>query len=195
MSAKGKLAICGFSKTLHTEWCEADLFSLNIASAFIHTSNMPRRGIQLKISYRVSQKFVPIISCTISCILLITLFLLEISRRYLFHYREHAFRISVTGIPFLFVCLFVFFLITFCSRCGVKWDTACSPQMIHFELFYQLVRRSQFSPQTVFVQFRQLYIYIYIYIYKIYFCKKAAFLRKKAAFLCKKAAFLQIKRL
>ena len=38
--------------------------------------------------------------------------------------------------------LFVFF-ITFCSRCGMKWDTACRPtsgqQMIHFELFYRLV--------------------------------------------------------
>ena len=56
MSAKGKLAICGFSKTLHTEWCKADLFSLNIASAFIHTSNMPRRGILLKLSYMMSRK-------------------------------------------------------------------------------------------------------------------------------------------
>ena len=25
------------------------------------------------------------------------------------------------------------------------------PQMIHFELFYHLVRRSQFNPQTIFV--------------------------------------------
>ena len=30
------------------------------------------------------------------------------------------------------------------------------PQMIHFELFYHLVRRSQFNPQTIFVWFRQL---------------------------------------
>ena len=30
------------------------------------------------------------------------------------------------------------------------------PQMIHFELFYHLVRRIQFHPQTKFVQFRQL---------------------------------------
>ena len=34
------------------------------------------------------------------------------------------------------------------------------PQMIHFELFYHLVRRFQFNPQTLFVQFRQLKNYI-----------------------------------
>ena len=45
MSPKGKLAICGFSKILHTEWWKADLFSLNIAAAFTHSSNMPKRGI------------------------------------------------------------------------------------------------------------------------------------------------------
>ena len=56
MSAKGKLAICGFSKTLHTEWSKADLFSLNIATAFTDTSNMPRRGILLKLSSMMSRK-------------------------------------------------------------------------------------------------------------------------------------------
>ena len=30
------------------------------------------------------------------------------------------------------------------------------PQMIHFELFYLLVRRIQLNPQTKFVEFRQL---------------------------------------
>ena len=35
-------------------------------------------------------------------LLIKTLFLLEIARRCLFHYREHVFRISVTGVPFLF---------------------------------------------------------------------------------------------
>ena len=36
----------------------------------------------------------------------------------------------------LFVFCFVFF-ITFCSRCGLKWDTACRPtdDRIHFKLF------------------------------------------------------------
>ena len=71
--------------------------------------------------YRVSQKFVPLISCTI--IFDQNLFLHEISRRCLFLYREHMLRISVTDMPFLFC--FVFFFITFCSRCGMVWDTAC----------------------------------------------------------------------
>ena len=37
--------------------------------------------------------------------------------------------------------------------------------MIHFELFYHMVHRSQFNPQTLFVYFRQrkkMYIYRYI---------------------------------
>ena len=71
--------------------------------------------------YGVSQKFVPLISCTI--IFDQNLFLHEISRRCLFLYREHMFRISVTGMPFLVF----FFFITFCSRCGMEWDTACRP--------------------------------------------------------------------
>ena len=50
--------------------------------------------------YRVSQKFVPLISCTI--IFDQNLFLHEISRRCLFLYREYMFRISVT-------CFFFFF--------------------------------------------------------------------------------------
>ena len=72
--------------------------------------------------YRVSQKFVPLISCTI--IFDQNLFLHEISRRCLFLYREHMLRISVTDMPFLF-CFVLFFFITFCSRCGMVWDTAC----------------------------------------------------------------------
>ena len=38
----------------------------------------------------------------------------------------HVFRISVAGMPFLFVCFLVFF-ITFCSRCGMVRDTAWRP--------------------------------------------------------------------
>ena len=69
--------------------------------------------------YRVSQKFVPlIISCTITFDE--NFILHEISRRCLFLYRVHVFRISVTCIPFLF-------FITLCSGCGLKWDTACRP--------------------------------------------------------------------
>ena len=40
----------------------------------------------------------------------------------------------------------------------VAWSgiQCVDPQMIHFELFYHLVRRSQLNPQTIFVYFRQL---------------------------------------
>ena len=53
---------------------------------------------------------------------------------------------------------FVFFT-TFCSRCGMEWDTACRATDINFEPFYHLVRRSHFStstPKTTFFYFRQL---------------------------------------
>ena len=54
-------------------------------------------------------------------LLIKTLFLHEISRRYIFLSQVHVFRISITGMPFLF------FFVTFCRRCGMKWDTACRP--------------------------------------------------------------------
>ena len=54
-----------------------------------------------------------------------------------------------TSYVFLFVC----FLTTFCSRCGMEWDKS----MIHFELFYHLVRRRNFDPQALsFFVLRQL---------------------------------------
>ena len=49
-----------------------------------------------------------------------------------------------TFVFFLFVCLFFFFT-TFCSRCGMEWDKS----MIHFELFYHLVRMRNFDPQAL----------------------------------------------
>ena len=54
----------------------------------------------------------------------------------------------------LFVFLFLFYHILQPLRheVGLRVD----PQMIHFELFYHLLRRSQCRPQTIFVQFRQL---------------------------------------
>ena len=99
----------------------------------------------------MSQKFVPLISCTI--IFDQNLFLHEISRRCLFLYREHIFRISVTGMPFL---LLLFFFITFCSRCGISWcgTRRVDPQMIHFELFYHLVHRNQLNPKQYLFTFR-----------------------------------------
>ena len=107
--------------------------------------------------HRVSQKFVPLISRTI--IFYQNLFLHEISRKCLFPYREHIFRISVTGMPFLF-CFFLSHSVAVVAWCGTQ---RVDPQMVHFELFYHLVRRSQepgassqFNPQTIFVHFRQL---------------------------------------
>ena len=46
--------------------------------------------------------------------------------------------------------LFVFFLshsVPIVAWSGIQ---RVDPQMIHIELFYHLVRRSQFSPQTIF---------------------------------------------
>ena len=40
--------------------------------------------------------------------------------------------------------LFVFLSITFCSHCGMEWDTVCKPTDHPFLAFYRLVRRSQF---------------------------------------------------
>ena len=88
--------------------------------------------------YRVSQKFVPLISCTM--IFDQNLFLHEISRRCLFLYREHMLRISVTDMPFLFC--FVFFLSHSVAVAAWYGTRRVDPQMIHFELFYHLVRRS-----------------------------------------------------
>ena len=80
--------------------------------------------------------------------------LLEISRC-LFRYREHVFRISVTGIPLVFLSHSV----AVAAWSGIQH---LDPQMTHFELFYHLVLTSQFSPQTIFVWFRQLKKKIYI---------------------------------
>ena len=63
------------------------------------------------------------------------LFVHEISRC-LFLYRVHVFWISVTGMPFLFCLFVVVFFITFCSRCGMEWDTACRPTDDPFRAFF-----------------------------------------------------------
>ena len=93
--------------------------------------------------FRMSQKFVPLISCTVTFDQNF-LFLHEISRRCLFLYQVHVFRISVTGTPFLF-----------CYQNSVAvaaWSgiQRVDPQMIHSEHFYYLVRMIQFNPQTIF---------------------------------------------
>ena len=57
----------------------------------------------------------------------------------------------------LFVFLFLFFFLSH-SVPVVAWSgiQRVDPQVIHIELFHHLVRRSQFSPQTIFVSFKQL---------------------------------------
>ena len=51
-----------------------------------------------------------------------------------------------------------FFIFLSHSVAVVAWSgiQRVDPQTIHFELFCHPVRRSQFNPQTIFVQFRQL---------------------------------------
>ena len=60
----------------------------------------------------------------------------------------------------LFVVFFLSHSVAVVAWCGTQ---RVDPQMVHFELFYHLVRRSQepgarsqFNPQTIFVHFRQL---------------------------------------
>ena len=83
-----------------------------------------------------------------------TLFLHEISRC-LFLYRVHLFRISVTGMPFSF-------FITFCTRCGMEWDTACRPTDDPFWAFLSPGAQEPVHPQTIFVYFRQLKNILYV---------------------------------
>ena len=52
---------------------------------------------------------------------------------------------SVTGNPFLF---FLSYSVAVAASRGIQ---RVDPQMTHFELFYHLVRRVQFNPQTIFV--------------------------------------------
>ena len=96
-------------------------------------------------NYRVSQKFVPVISCTITY-----------DHRFIFTWNSKMFiALSSTYIqkiinwhaPFEFISQKSFW-----SHCGVEWDTLhrATDDLDHFELFYHLVRRSLFNPQTMF---------------------------------------------
>ena len=61
----------------------------------------------------------------------------------------------------LFVVVVVFF-ITFCSRCGMVWDTACRPTDDPFWAFLSPGAQEPAETQTIFVHFRKLKkIYIY----------------------------------
>ena len=59
----------------------------------------------------------------------------------------------------LLACAFWFF-ITFCSRCGMKWDTACRPTEDPLGAFLSPGAREPVNPRTLFVYFRQLKKYI-----------------------------------
>ena len=56
----------------------------------------------------------------------------------------------------LLACPFFVFLSLSIAVAPSSGIQRVDPQMIHLELFYHLVRRSQFNPQTIFVWFRQL---------------------------------------
>ena len=56
----------------------------------------------------------------------------------------------------LFVVAVFFFLLHSGAVAACGGIQHVDPLMIHFELFYQLVSRSQFNPQTLFAWFRQL---------------------------------------
>ena len=56
----------------------------------------------------------------------------------------------------LLACPFFVFLSLSIAVAASSGIQRVDPQMIHLELFYHLVRRSQFNPQTIFVHFRQL---------------------------------------
>ena len=75
-----------------------------MVDSYIHLSIIFSKAYE----YRVSQKFVPLNSCTI--ILIKTSFLHETAGRCLFLYLVHVFRISVTGIPILF-CFFFYHIL------------------------------------------------------------------------------------
>ena len=105
LTALQLLCYCHFKRSRKTM---VSVLHANLISCWV--------GFLLSCFYRVSQKFVPLISCPIN--LIKTLFLHEISRRCLLFYRVHVFGISVTSFP---LC----FLITFRSCCGMEWDTEC----------------------------------------------------------------------
>ena len=54
------------------------------------------------------------------------------------------------------------FFITFCSRCGMKWDTVCRPTDDPFWAFLSPGAQEPVHPHTILVYFRQLKKYIYI---------------------------------
>ena len=103
-------------------------------------------------NYRVSQKFVPVISCTIT-----------FDHNFIFTWncKKMFIALSSTCIqkfinwhaPFVFISQK-----SFCSHFGMECYTLrrATDDLDHCELFYHLVRRSLFNPQTIFFSIRQL---------------------------------------
>ena len=96
--------------------------------------------------YRVSQKFVRLISCTIT-----------FDENFTFTWNFYKIIISLPSTCIqnfsnwhALFDLFCFFFVTFCSRCGMEWDTACRHDpfcsMIHFELFLSPGAHEQVQP-------------------------------------------------
>ena len=54
------------------------------------------------------------------------------------------------------------FFITFCSRCGMEWNTACRPTDDPFWAFLSPGAQEPVHPQTIFVYFRQLKNILYV---------------------------------
>ena len=99
-----------------------------------------------QVIYRVYQKFVPLISCTITFDHNY-IFTWNCSKMYIRRYTRyiledgHIFRISVTDMPLSF---FLSHSVAVEAWIGIQ---RVDPQMIHFKLFYHLVGRIQFNPK------------------------------------------------
>ena len=65
-------------------------------------------------------------------------------------YMYSEFQLLACPFSFSFLFFFFFFLLSIAVAAS-SGTQRVEPQMIHFELFYHLVRRSQFNPQTIFV--------------------------------------------
>ena len=111
-----------------------------------------RANLTGRFIYRVPRNFVPLISCTIT-----------FDQNVIFTQNFQRMFISLSS-----TCIQNFsnghtlFIFLSHSVAVVAWSgiQRVDSQMIHFELFCHPVRRSQFSPQTIFVQFRELKKYI-----------------------------------
>ena len=96
-------------------------------------------------NYRVSQKFVRLISCTTTFDQNIYFYMKTLEDVFFFLYRIRLFRIAVTGMSFLFLFFFLSLSIAVAAWSGIE---RVDPQMIHLELLiYHLVRRSQVNPK------------------------------------------------